>query len=244
MKKNLSTKIKECFSSTRELLQKFLNWKKEDIRIWILKVILILAAVIISILLYKIILTLMPIALLFVILCSDRFENAINNFGNIPDTTEIHQIHNGNCVTALFSVLKDNFSIFNVVQPKAITELFPDISKYCNPQTVENMDFFRYPVKVHDENKVMDFQNLTATLNVMIAKKLQNGEMENVPFSSYNDIPSIQVLKISPDFFNPAFYAFDLMVIDTDEKYNYILRKQQIEQAKEVYQAAPVDEDF
>lgn len=240
MKKNLSTKIKECFSSTRELLQKFLNWKKEDIRIWILKIIIIVATVFGMILLYKITLVL----LFVVIICSDRLESAVNNFGNATNSEISLYMQNIFCSTSLFRILMENSLIFNVVQPKAISEIYPDISKYKNPQTIENLAFFRYPVKVHDENKIVDFQSLTATLNVMIAKKLQNGEMENVPFSSYNDIPSIQVLKISPDFFNPAFYAFDLMVIDTDEKYNYILRKQQIEQAKEVYQAAPVDEDF
>lgn len=244
MIKKSITNLKDIFSSIKGHLKEFLNFKKDDLGIWILKILLIITALIVSFLLYKFFLALMTIILFLFIICSDRLENAINNYGNVTNFETDIYLQNIICSTSLFRILKENGSIFNVVQPNAMSEIYPDTSKYCNPQKIENLDFFRYPVKVHDENKVMDFKNLAATLNVMIAKKIQNCEIENVPFSYYNNIPSIQVLKISPDSFNPAFYAFDIMYIDTDQKYNFILKRQQLEQAKEIYQAAPVDEDF
>lgn len=238
----IKANILKSFNFTRKMLSKFLHWQERKFAYFILKILILVAAIGGCVILYNFFSSLTTLIIFFGIMFADRLESAFNaSYYTMPQEFNL-SMQNNACANLLFGIMQKYSSVFNVVKPKAISDVLPDITRYSNPQTLDNLTFFRYPIKALDECMELDYQSLTDTLNILIAQKIQNSEVENIPFAFYNDVTAIQVIKISLDAYNPSFITFDFMFLDTLQKYEFIQKKKQI--AKAEYCPAPLDEDF
>lgn len=234
----------KLFTYLKEKLNSFYEWKKEDIMAWVLKVLLILLSIMIIIFTYKLLPYILSVLILVLLFFSDSIESFFRQRKLSKQTYTLDQIF---CITrnALFRVLYDNCRIFGIIQPKTVSEITP--TEYSSLQSINNLAFFRFIVLVENGSEIeKDFFNIKQILNQMISQKLIAHEFEYITYSHWNDIPLIKVINITYDIYNSNYIAFDLMFIDSDEKYQYVkqLEIKEQNQNERPYIPSPKDKDF
>lgn len=131
---------------------------------------------------------------------------------------QLTNIYSEHFVANLFCyILKNNASELPIVKPSVINDIIPVRETVF--QIENSFSFYRFICRYTD-NDCDDFSTILNLLDLKISQYLQGRcYMYQI---TYNEFPVVKIFRVSESLYQQGCYAFDLMVVDCEEKYTYI----------------------
>ena len=135
------------------------------------------------------------------------------------------------------TLLKENSKELEIIVPASIQDILP--VQHTLLQVENGFTYYHFIVQ-HPVVEDVDFQYISDLLNTKICQYLQV-YCNNYPLV-YNGMPVLKVFRINESLHHPYYYSICIMLIDSDEKCNY-LHSLELQKADTVITKL-TDEDF
>lgn len=198
-------------------VKKFINWRKGEVWINVLKIILVITSIALFFLLFKFVI--IPVmAFVFLIVLFWSGNEPVNNSVPVQPAIPNDRIAQG----ILHKVLVDNADILEIESPRNADKIYP--VKYSHKMSINNIPFFRFIVR-HKPDSDDNFLEKKELLNNSICQLLYNG-YPNVPCSFYYGYPVFYVTDIGHDSYHTDNYYIDIMPVDSEVALQYVQNNQ------------------
>lgn len=131
---------------------------------------------------------------------------------------QLTNIYSEHFVANLFCyILKSSANELPIVKPSVISDIIPVRETVF--QIENSFSFYRF-ICHYTDNDCDDFSTILNLLDLKISQYLQGRcYMYQI---TYNEFPVVKIFRVSESLYQQGCYAFDLMIVDCEEKYTYI----------------------
>lgn len=139
----------------------------------------------------------------------------------------------------LCRILQDNARVLNIIPPEDVSAITP--VQYPVESVINGIPYLRFIVK-QAENCRISSKELCDLLNVRVSQILQEDYYNCI--IRYRDASVITVFDVSPDLYHRNHLCISVMVVDDENKYQFLLHQKRSEQISDSAASDYSDDDF
>ena len=215
----MTEKIKKLCNSCKDIILVFINWEKESVLAFLLKLILVAGGI-------YLIINLLPLILgvLFIgILCWWDKSDTVNITQPTVTPKQLQPTSPDEYAARdiLTKILKKNASALDIVKPSNVDDITP--TNYSVIQFENGAIIYRFIVQMLP-NEDYDFNSMRSILNTKIKQKLNAG-YRNLPASVLGGIETFVLTEIGTDIYHRDYLYMDIVPITSQVQQDYANNK-------------------
>ena len=204
----MTEKIKKLCNSCKDMVSAFINWEKDSVLVFLLKLALVIGGIYLAVTLLPYLLGVLLIVLLI------RWEKSEVAYPQ----TQFAPLDEQSAREILTIVLKENAAVLDIVPPSTVDCITP--TRYSVVQSEAGAVFYRFIVQTLPD-KSYDFKYMQNVLNTKIQQKVQAGYL-NLPASVYDNMNSFLLVNSGDDIYHEHNIFLDIVPVTNKIQAEYV----------------------